>query len=75
MLIDSLKVRFVQYTFIAPTEARKFPSLQMQTLSEDNLKLVRVFELVKALVDNKHLYLEPYVSTVQHKNTNLTTCV
>ncbi|CAB3981135.1 TAF6-like RNA polymerase II p300 CBP-associated factor-associated factor 65 kDa subunit 6L, partial [Paramuricea clavata] len=37
-----------------------FITTAMQTLSEDNLKLVRVFELVKALVDNKHLYLEPY---------------
>ena len=34
----------------------------MQTLNEDISKLLRVFNLVKALIDNKHLYLRPYVS-------------
>jgi hypothetical protein len=38
--------------------------LQIQTLFEDIPKLLRVFDLIKALTENKHLHLEPYVSDI-----------
>ncbi|XP_028402861.1 TAF6-like RNA polymerase II p300/CBP-associated factor-associated factor 65 kDa subunit 6L [Dendronephthya gigantea] len=38
-----------------------FLTTAMQSLDKDIPKLLRIFDFIKALVDNKHLYLKPYV--------------
>ena len=65
-IVDASK----QIAFISSVEKWTFFLLQIQTLFEDITKLLRVFDLIKALTENKHLHLEPYVSEIALYDTS-----